>query len=57
MFRAHVLIIRKSKLGYTASGNFTPIGGRLVHRLREDSLNLCTRRPILLLTASQASDR
>ena len=31
MFRAHVLIIRRSKLHYTTSGNITPIGGRLVH--------------------------
>jgi len=31
MFRAHVLIIRKSKLHYTASGIFTPVGGRPVH--------------------------
>ena len=31
MFRAHVLIIRKSKLHYTACGIITPIGGRLVH--------------------------
>ena len=31
MFRAHVLIIRRSKLHYTASGIVTPIGGRLVH--------------------------
>jgi len=31
MFRAHVLIIRRSKLHYTASGNITPVGGRLVH--------------------------
>ena len=30
MFRAHVLIIRRSKLHYTASGIVTPIGGRLV---------------------------
>ena len=29
MFRAHVLIIRRSKLHYTASGIITPIGGRL----------------------------
>ena len=29
MFRAHVLIIRTSKLHYTASGIITPIGGRL----------------------------
>ena len=35
MFRAHVLIIRRSKLYYTAYGIITPIGGRLVHRLRE----------------------
>ena len=33
MFRAHVLIIRGSKLHYTASGIITPIGGRLVHSL------------------------
>jgi len=31
MFRAHVLIIRRSKLYYTASGIITPIGGLLVH--------------------------
>ena len=31
---------------YTASGIITPVGGRPVHRLREDpSLNLCTGRP------------
>ena len=35
MFRAHVLIIRRSKLHYTASGIITPIGGRLVQRLRQ----------------------
>jgi len=34
MFRVYVLIIRS--LYYTASGIFTPIGGRLVHRLRQD---------------------
>ena len=32
MFRAHVLIIRRSKLRYTAAGIITPIGGSLVHR-------------------------
>jgi len=37
-FEHHVLIIRRSKLHYTASGMVTPIGGRLVHR---SSLNLC----------------
>ena len=38
MFRAHVLIIRRSNLYYTASGIITPIGGRLVHGLREDCI-------------------
>jgi len=38
MFRAYVLIIRSLKLRYTASGIITLIGGRLVHRLREDLL-------------------
>ena len=36
MFRAHVPIITRSKLYYTASGIITPIGGLPVHRLRED---------------------
>jgi len=31
-FEHHVLIIRRSKLHYIASGIITPIGGRLVHR-------------------------
>jgi len=31
MFRALVLIIRRSKLHYSASGIIKPIGGRLVH--------------------------
>ena len=30
MFRAYVLIIRRSKLHYTASGIITPIGGRVM---------------------------
>jgi len=42
MFRAHVLIIRRSKLHYTASGIITHIGGRLVHGLREDC-STCAR--------------
>ena len=33
MFRAHVLIIRRSKLRYTASGIITPIDDRLVHEM------------------------
>jgi len=45
-FEHHVLIIRRSELPCTASGIITPIGGRPVHRVREDSpLNLCTGRP------------
>ena len=32
-----MLIIRRSKLYYTASGIITPVGGHSVHRLREDS--------------------
>ena len=32
MFRAHVLIVRRAKLYYTASGIIRPIGGRPVHR-------------------------
>jgi len=31
-----VLIIRRSKLYYAASGIITPVGGRPFHRLRED---------------------
>jgi len=47
MFRAHVFIIRRSKLHYTASGIITPIGGHLVHGLREDCspLSTCTPHP------------
>jgi len=32
-----VLIVRRPKLYYTASGIITPIGGLPVHRLREES--------------------
>jgi len=32
-------------LYYTASGNITPVGGRSVHRFREDWFNLCTGCP------------
>ena len=35
-FEHYVLIVRRSKLYYTASGIITPIGGLPVHRLRED---------------------
>jgi len=40
-FEHHVFIIRRSKLYYAASGIITPVGGRPVHKLRED---LCTGR-------------
>jgi len=40
-----VLIIRRSKLYYTASGIITPVGGRPVHGLGEDSVNPCTGQP------------
>jgi len=33
------------KLYYTTSGIITPVGGRPVHRLRENSVNLRTGRP------------
>ena len=36
-FEHYVLIVRRSKLYYTASGIITPVGGGPVHRLREDS--------------------
>ena len=41
MFLAHVLIIRRSKLYYTASGIITPVGGHPVHRLREEKQKFC----------------
>ena len=34
-FEHHVLIIRRSKLHYTASGIITTVGDRHVHRLRD----------------------
>jgi len=44
-FEHYVLIIRSSKLPYTASGIITHVGGRPVHRLREEwrtPLSTCT---------------
>jgi len=35
-FEHYVLIIRRSKLYYTASGIITPVGSRPVHRLGEN---------------------
>jgi hypothetical protein len=41
-FEHYVLIVRKPKLDCTAAGIITLIGGRPVHRLREEWINLCT---------------
>ena len=46
-----VLIIRRSKLYFVASGIVTPIGGRPVHSLREDR---CTGRPPIGVTIPDA---
>jgi len=35
-FEHYMLIIKRSTLYYTASDIVTPVGGRPVHRLRED---------------------
>ena len=45
MFRALCAHHQEVKVYYTASGIITPVGGRPVRRLREDSLNLNTGRP------------
>jgi len=36
------------KLHYTASGIITPVGGCLVHRLREDSKNYCKTKMLCI---------
>ena len=54
-FEYHVLIVRRSKLYYTTSGIITPIGGRPVHRLREDWL--ITKINILRCTVSKISKK
>ena len=46
-----MLIIRRSKFYYTASGIITPVGGRQVHRLRADYV-LIIRRSKLYYRAS-----
>ena len=38
MFRGHLLIIRRSKLHYIASGIITPVGDLPVHRLRNGAV-------------------
>jgi len=42
MFRAHVLIIRRSKLHYTATGIITPIGG-CVMQFWPDDEHMCSK--------------
>ena len=41
MFRAHVLIIRRLKLHYTASGIIKPIGGRLSQTMHDTNTYRC----------------
>jgi len=55
MFRAHVLIIRRSKLYYTASGIITPICGRLVHRLIIHIKTLKTLLHVSIIRSSSGS--
>ena len=52
-FEHHVLIVRRSKLYYTASGIITPIGDRPVHRLREDWLECMHSNQSSLTNTSQ----
>jgi len=42
MFRAHVLIIRRSKLHYTASGIITPIGVMMMSKLNYTASGIIT---------------
>jgi len=41
MFRAHVLIVRRSQLYYTASGIITPIGGRPTEMHGQQNIKIC----------------
>jgi len=43
MFRAYMLIIRRSKLHYTASGIITPIGGRVKQFWPPDYRHMCSK--------------
>ena len=57
MFRAHVFIIRWSKLYYTASGIITPVGGRPVRMLREVSYWRIFRKSVEKIQVSLTSDK
>ena len=50
-FEHHLLIIRRAKLYYTASGIISPIGDRPVHRLTE---NLCPGGPPIGMMTPEA---
>ena len=45
-FQHYMFIIRRLNCIDAASGIFISVSGRLVHRLRDFSLNLCTGRPL-----------
>ena len=46
MFRAHVLIIRRSKLHYTASGIITPLGGCIMQFWPPDDEHMCSKHVV-----------
>ena len=53
-----MLIIRRSKLYYTASCIITPVGGRPVHKLGEDAISLlyastCLEHYVLIIRRSE----
>jgi len=53
MFRAHVLIIRRSKLHYTASGNITPTGVMLPEALQVSTCLYMFRAHVLIIRRSK----
>jgi len=55
MFRAHVLIIRRSKLHYTASGIITPIGGTSGRSVRMSVLSHSSTNSAFTLISSVLS--
>ena len=50
-----LLIIMRSKLYYTTSGIVTPVGGRPVHRLREDCAPDGHQQSVTIPDASSSS--
>ena len=54
MFRAPCANRQEVKIVRTASGIIIPVGGRPVHRLREDSLKLCTGWPPICVIIPEA---